>query len=113
MRHARRSIPTLFALAALAASAGAASAYEDEEIPCASYITSGEDDEPIEGFLIGTEDVTLTTSGGGSLGADVKVVELRTGGEVVKTVEYEVGYYQVDGDVYVIDCRSYKLIGII
>jgi hypothetical protein len=98
------------------AGAGYAADSEDMALDCADYISSGEYDKPLEGHLLGTEDVTVVTSttlstsgtvGGGavpgSLGGGTSDTQ-------VTTVEYEVGYYKMsDGTILRIDCRTYSV----
>lgn len=73
-------------------------------LPCADYVTSGRDDVPGQGTLLGSETITegVNTTLSGSPGG--------VGGSVTgtKTVTYEVGYYRfTDGTVHRIDCRDY------
>jgi hypothetical protein len=97
--------------------AGAGAGYADDMgLDCADYISSGAYDEPLEGQLIGSEDVTVVTSttlstsgtvGGGAVPASLGG---GTSDTQVTTIEYEVGYYRMsDGSTLRIDCRTYSI----
>jgi hypothetical protein len=98
------------------ASAGYAAVMEEAGLDCADYISSGAYDKPLEGHLIGTEDVTVVTSStlstSGSVGGGPVPGTLGggTSDTQVTTVEYEVGYYKMsDGSILRIDCRTYTI----
>ena len=69
-----------------------------QALPCADYVTSGFNDGPAEGFLIGTETVSEELSTGGAiLGAK-------------RTVTYEQGIYDFGGGRRLtLDCRDYSI----
>jgi hypothetical protein len=73
-------------------------------LPCADFLTTGSDDAPGEGMLLGSETISegINTTISGAPGG--------VGGSATgtKTVTYEVGYYRfADGSVHRIDCRDY------
>lgn len=75
-------------------------------LPCADYLTSGINNQPMSGFLVGTSTRTVTV--GGEIGAGRWGVG--AGVERTVTETYEVGYYEFDGKVWAFDCRTYTLI---
>jgi hypothetical protein len=104
----------MVATVALAGTAGAAAGWDDdrdgEAVECAGFVSSGPNDDPMQGHLIGTEEVTVTYSGGARVGVDGRIIEGSVGGSYEKTVEYQIGYYRIDGKTYVIDCRDYSVV---
>lgn len=107
------ALATLF-LVAGAAAAHAAESYLEEGLGCADWISSGEYDDPMEGYLIGTSTVTESSTSGvgtsGSIGGGAVPGQLGGSTTDSKTVNetYEIGYYRMsDGSTIRIDCRSY------
>jgi hypothetical protein len=98
------------------ASAGFAADSDDMALDCADYISSGEYDKPLEGHLLGTEDVTIVKSSslnsGATVGGGPVPATVSGGGSDTETttIEYEVGYYKMsDGTILRIDCRTYTI----
>jgi hypothetical protein len=98
------------------AGAGYAADSEGTGLDCADYISSGANDDPLEGHLIGSEDVTVvnstTLSSSGTVGGGAVPGSLGAGTSdtQVTTIEYEVGYYSMsDGSTLRIDCRTYTI----
>lgn len=112
MRERMGYLMLMLVFAALGADARSVSALDDDEvIPCAEHISSGEDDEPLVGNLVGTSDITVTVKSGGSISADIDFIEGSAGGEVSRTIEYQIGFYLTgDGEMLAIDCRTYELL---
>jgi hypothetical protein len=98
------------------ASAGYAAVMEEAGLDCADYISSGAYDKPLEGYLLGTEDVTVVKSNslnsGATVGGGPVPATVSGGGSETETttIEYEVGYYKMsDGSILRIDCRTYTI----
>jgi hypothetical protein len=96
-----RNIPRrTLAFSVLLIGATASFAAAAKALPCADYVTTGRDDAPGEGHLMGTE--TRSYTFGGSAGA------AGSGVNGSMTVTYEVGVYQFAGSGGVrLDCRDY------
>jgi hypothetical protein len=91
-------------LLCLGLGAAASTAWAD----CATYLSSGEKQQPMSGTLLGTETVTesYTVSGGASAGTGS--VSGGAGGSYTKSRTYDVGYYDFGGGVVrAFDCRTY------
>jgi hypothetical protein len=98
------------------ASAGYADVIDELGLDCADYISSGAYDKPLEGHLIGTEDVTvvststLSTSGTVGGGPVPGTLGGGTSDTETTTIKFEVGYYKMsDGSTLRIDCRTYTI----
>jgi hypothetical protein len=88
------------AVAGLVVPAAAADA-----LPCAEYISTMGWATPGTGHLLGTESRTETftyviNASPGNVGSSTTVT---------RTVTYEVGYYSINGQVEMVDCRDYTL----
>jgi hypothetical protein len=83
---------------------GAAAGRAAVALPCAEYISSGGNDDPMFGQLIGTETRSVVVSVG------TKAEPGGIGGSIngSYTVTWDVGYYQLtDGRRIAVDCRNY------
>lgn len=79
----------------LGVSYGAASAAK--ALPCADYVSTGLNDAPGVGHLIGTKTVTI-------------YYDISPGGVGMRVSEtFEVGTYEFGGQTLQIDCRNYTL----
>jgi hypothetical protein len=91
-------------LLCLGLGAAASTAWAD----CATYLSSGERDQPMSGELLGTETVTESYTVGGGVSGGTGTVGGGAKGEYTRTVTYQVGYYRMsNGGTQRIDCRTY------
>ena len=85
---------------------------------CATYISTGFNDAPNTGRLIGTSTVTETVTETWSLNASLQVpgkAGFSGSGSYSKTTTttytYEIGYYEMkSGEIWAVDCRTYTRI---
>ncbi len=95
-----RSRTAAFGLAILLASGGLATPAWAE---CANYISSGANDQPASGTLVGTETRTESRT--------IEVGYEGSGVSYTETVTYDVGYYRMeDGSTTTVACRDYTVI---
>ena len=88
----RKTWRTALAVAVISAGSAAGAAAD-----CAPYITSGADDEPMSGSLVGSKRVTATISGGAF------------GWRGTYAESYDVGVYRMaDGSTIELTCHDYK-----
>jgi hypothetical protein len=90
----------ILALGALASNAWAGA--------CATYLSSGENDEPMSGTLRGSQTVTESWTVTGTVTGGSSWLSGGGSGTYTKTVEYEVGLYEFEGGgLQYLDCRDY------
>jgi hypothetical protein len=63
-------------------------------LPCADFISSRVNDEPVAGDLVGWEEITITV----------------TFGHVPRTTTHYHGHYDIGGRNIVVDCATYRQI---